>query len=35
MEIDESSENLADLLGVFLRDNPGITGIFASNDFPA
>ena len=35
LEIDESNEDLTDLLGAFLQDNPGITGIFASNDFLA
>ena len=35
LEIDESNEDLTDLLGAFLKENPGITGIFASNDFLA
>ncbi len=35
LEIDEDSQNLTDLLGMFLQENPDITGIFASNDFLA
>lgn len=35
LEIDENNEDLTDLLGAFLKENPGITGIFASNDFLA
>lgn len=35
LEIDEDSHNLTDLLQTFLRENPAITGIFASNDFLA
>jgi DNA-binding LacI/PurR family transcriptional regulator len=35
LEIDESNEDLTELLGTFLKENPDITGIFASNDFLA
>lgn len=35
LEIDESNEDLTELLSAFLQENPGITGIFASNDFLA
>ncbi|WP_085893510.1 LacI family DNA-binding transcriptional regulator [Roseovarius litorisediminis] len=35
LEIDEDSQNLTDLLNVFLQENPALTGIFASNDFLA
>ena len=35
LEIGEASENLTEVLQGFLRENPGLTGIFASNDFLA
>lgn len=35
LEIEEDSQDLTDLLKVFLQDNPKLTGIFASNDFLA
>jgi DNA-binding LacI/PurR family transcriptional regulator len=35
LEIEEDSQNLNDLIKEFLRTNPTMTGIFASNDFLA
>jgi DNA-binding LacI/PurR family transcriptional regulator len=34
-EVEEESQDLTDLLNVFLQDNSKLTGIFASNDFLA
>ncbi len=35
LEIDDNDDNLTKMLDKFLKDNPAITGIFASNDFRA
>ena len=35
LEVEEDSPELMDLLGKFLSDNPGLSGIFASNDLLA
>ena len=35
LEIDESNDDLTELLNKFLEGNPDLTGIFASNDFLA
>ena len=35
LEIDEDSENLTELLRIFLDRNPTLTGLFVSNDFLA